>query len=412
MIELLTNDHFDRILDLFDGAQQRIDIISPFLAKSMAARLCEAVTAKGLTCRFITRLYLEDLIAKANDIEALELMMERGIEVYLVKGLHTKLYLFDCDAAILGSANFTNGGFKSNIELSLLLSGEASVLGELRSYYDDMVAQTVQAGDGRLTKEICADAKARYASLFTQKKSSNVKTYSGKMYGAALDRKTLFDKSEDITKELKECEGEKDLVTSLFQETEQVGQICYPYNIWLKFSGEANNRFASDEPFSVVPFQLPQGLVYLCNYPYKVGSIKDDDEVYLAGLTTDKRGKNQPIIAGRGHLAAFAYSNTVTDAMIAEYPWMVRFPWYCLLKDCEVLNTRIDNGLPMDTIWDALGSDTYLASFGRQESIPEVARKHYQKAHMRLSGNAKQFIDKRFEELKAQYGVIEYISQL
>ena len=41
MIELLTNNHLDKILDLFDGVQKEVKIISPFLTMSMAEKLCE-----------------------------------------------------------------------------------------------------------------------------------------------------------------------------------------------------------------------------------------------------------------------------------------------------------------------------------------------------------------------------------
>lgn len=34
----------------------------------------------------------------------------------------------------------------------------------------------------------------------------------------------------------------------------------------------------------------------------------------------------------------------------------------------------------------------------------------FQKVHIRLSGNAKDYIDKRLNELEKQYGVIEYRS--
>ncbi len=62
-------------------------------------------------------------------------------------------------------------------------------------------------------------------------------------------------------------------------------------------------------------------------------------------------------------------------------------------------------------VWQELGSDTYEASFGRNETLVEVARKHYQKAHMRLSGNAKNFIDKKLDELEKKYGVLEFMSE-
>ena len=38
-----------------------------------------------------------------------------------------------------------------------------------------------------------------------------------------------------------------------------------------------------------------------------------------------------------------------------------------------------------------------------------VGIKHHQKAHIRLSGNAKEFIDKRLDELENQYGILKYM---
>ena len=230
------------------------------------------------------------------------------------------------------------------------------------------------------------------------------------MYGAALDKWSELTKTDDILEELKKCEGEQDLVCTLFKATEQVTQIRYPYNIWLKFDGEADNRLAANTPFSVTSIQAQGKVLYLSNYPFRVRSVKENDEIYFAALSTDKRGKNQPIIVGRGHLAAFSDNNFVTESMTQQYPWMERYPWYCVIKDCEIIKAPIKEGIPMDFIWDALGSDTYMASFGRNEAFQSVSIKHHQKAHMRLSGNAKQFIDKKLDALRIKYGVNSYYS--
>lgn len=68
------------------------------------------------------------MYAKANSIDAIEMMMNAGIKVYALKGLHTKLYLFDDNVGIVGSANFTSGGFISNFELSLMAVDEMDLL--------------------------------------------------------------------------------------------------------------------------------------------------------------------------------------------------------------------------------------------------------------------------------------------
>lgn len=408
MIELLTNNHFERILDLFDSVKDEIKIISPFLTMSMAEKLCGAVRQRKVSCRFITRFYLEDMIAKANSMDALELMLDSGVRVYLAKGLHTKLYLFDQDSAILGSANFTNGGFKSNLELSLLLT-EHEITAELHAYFDRMAEALDCAEEGVLTKELLSQARSRYSALYSSRKDQGT-TRSTKMYGAALDKKSVFASTDDLLKELQKCDGEEDLVCALFREQERVSQIHYPYTIWLKFAGEGNNRLAGDQPFSLTDVTENGRTLYLSNYPFRARAVKDGDEVYLAGLTTDKKGKNQPVIIGRGHLAGFREQNMASEEMLRQYPWMDRYPWYCVITDCEVIDAPLKEGVPMDMIWDALGSDTYLASFGRGEDSAAVERKHYQKAHMRLSGNAKQYIDKKLDQLKAVYGATHYQS--
>lgn len=412
MIELLTTNHLDKIIDLFDGTQGEIKIISPFLSMSMAEKLCKVVSEKDITCTFITRIYIQDMLEKANRLDAIELMMKSGIKVYAEKYLHTKLYMFDNTEAIVGSANFTSGGFRSNVELSLLLSEEIEVITELNSYFDGMVEQLEKADNGRVTDELLKKAKENYFSIYNAKMHEGAgKVSSYMMYGAALSKKAQSNRTEDLERELNICKGEKDIVCSLFKELEQSEQIHYPYNIWLKFDGEGDNRLNADEPFPMTPVSLNGGTAYLSNYPFKVWSIKESDNVYFAALTTIKGGKNLPVIVGRGTLAGFTDKNYVDSAMLEQYDWMDRYPWYCVIKECEILNTSVGNGIPMNVIWEALGSDTYVASFGRNEDIPAVGRKHYQKAHIRLSGNAKEFIDNQFDALAKKYGTISYVSE-
>ena len=197
MIEVLTSNHFDKLLDLFDGTKNEIKIISPFLTMSMAEKLRDIVTKNNISCTFITRFYLEDVIAKANSIDALELLIQSGITIYAVKKLHTKLYLFDDETTILGSANFTNGGFKSNIELSLLLSEESQVIKELHAYFDEMVAKVKATSNGLITPAIITDARQQYSQLLSYKKRP-MKTISTQMYGAVLDKWSELLSTDDI----------------------------------------------------------------------------------------------------------------------------------------------------------------------------------------------------------------------
>lgn len=327
MLELLTNNHFDRILDLFDSVQQKIQIISPFLTISMAEKLCETKKQRNISCDFITRFYIEDMLNKANSMDAIELLMDNGINVYAVKRLHTKLYLFDDTHAIMGSANFTNGGFKSNIELSLLVSDETMLIDELHEYFDNMLSAIQQSDEGRITKEMLATARNIYAKSFdskTHNKNSIIRNV--KMFGAALNSTDNLDDTDAALQELNNCTGENDMVCDLFKETEKYGQIKYPYTIWLKFNGDGSNRLAEDQKFPIDTVAINDKTVYLSNYPYKVHSVKEDDVVYIAAVSTDTQKKNQPIIVGRGRLAAFSKDNYASDSMIQQNPWMAHYP--------------------------------------------------------------------------------------
>ena len=340
MIELLTINHLEKILDLFDGASRDIRIISPFLSVAMAQRLCDSIRERGLRCAFITRFYIEDMVAKANSIDALEMLLNAGVDLYAVKRLHTKLYLFDHDQAIVGSANFTTEGFKSNIELSLAIGDQPDLLSELSGYFDDMEKKLKAADNGRVTHEMIEKARAIYMNVYRSKQRTNIVSRNYTMFGAALDRKSEFRDGNAIWAELDACQGETDLVSDLFRELEQQEQIVYPFNIWLKFDGEADHRLEATDPFPMTDFDLPSGKVYLSNYPFRVSSIKEGDEVYCAGLTTSKNGRNLPVIIGRGRLTGFTGKNHVTDVMIAQYPWMQRFPWYVTISECDAWTHR------------------------------------------------------------------------
>lgn len=408
MIKALSNDHYETILDLFDASTKSIQIVSPFLSRSMAEKLCSIITQQKVSCTFITRLYIQDMLAKANSLDALGLMIDAGIQVYAVKGLHTKLYLFDESSAILGSANFTTSGLKTNIELSLLFQDEPAVLGDLNLYFETLLTQI--KADGKVTHTILEDAKLQYMNAWAATKGQGT-TVSGKMYGASFGTKAKFDSTASIMKELDACKQDTDIIFDCFRGTEVMDQIKFSHTIWLKFNGEADDRLGADDPYEMVQVPLDGKLVYIENYPFKVSSVKEGDEIYLAGLTTDRKGRNQPVIMGRGRLRAFAPSNHVRDQWLEDFPWMARFPWFCVLDECEVLNAKAADGIPMDVVWEALGSNTYQASFGRSESAAEVSRKHYQKAHIRLSGNAKVYVDQQFDILADKYGVVRYRSE-
>ena len=185
--------------------------------------------------------------------------------------------------------------------------------------------------------------------------------------------------------------------------------ISHDHNIWIKFTGRAGDRHDPNIKASLFYIEENGKTCYLANYP-KPPSVKTGDEIYIASLTTDSRGKNQPVIVARGKLRGYVSTNVVPERWIDSFPWMARYPYYCIIDTCEVLDVPNMAGIPLDAILNELGSDTYVSSFGKNETPEVVGKKHYQKAHIRITGNAKEIIDKRFDVLVKQYGSRFYSS--
>ncbi|WP_303823018.1 phospholipase D-like domain-containing protein [Ruminococcus flavefaciens] len=417
-MEILTTNHYDRIKELFKDSKCKIRIMSPYLSKSLAENLCELVKEKRIECQFITRIYLEDLYVKANNIDAIELMVKSGIQVYALKFLHTKLYIFDDDRAVVGSANFTASGFKSNIELSLLADGKTEeqsleLISELKQYFDDTISK-IQ--DGLVTDEMISKVRTDYKDIIIPQKKASQSTdfnYNTKMYGSVIENKKKTETEEEIKKEVLSATKEKDIINEIFSSNEPREQIKYDHVIWMKQMGRGNDRIDCNSPYNPTIVDLNGEKVMLSTYSEKKKptTVADGDEIYLAALSQNSMEQNVPIIIGRGYLKKFSEQNRYKDEWLNEYPWLKEYPWYCIIENCEILDTIVKNGISMDIVWDELGSDTYESSFGKCETIDKVATKHYQKAHIRLSGNAKMFIDEQFNNLAKQYGVKKYSTE-
>jgi phosphatidylserine/phosphatidylglycerophosphate/cardiolipin synthase-like enzyme len=80
-------------------------------------------------------------------------LLQVGANIYALIDLHTKLYIFDSHSTIIGSANFTHGGFVSNHELSILLNNESEITDRSTDYFYDLLNRIIQVGEGVVEQE-------------------------------------------------------------------------------------------------------------------------------------------------------------------------------------------------------------------------------------------------------------------
>jgi len=104
------------------SASREVFVCSPYITAEGVDRLFDALPhCVGL--RIFTRFSPGDWASGASDPESilalLQLRHEAGcaVELFAVQRLHAKLYSVDRLRTVIGSANLTEGGFRSNIEL-------------------------------------------------------------------------------------------------------------------------------------------------------------------------------------------------------------------------------------------------------------------------------------------------------
>ena len=131
-IELLTSEHMYSFKNTLKTANKSIKIISPFIGINTSKIITEFMKHNpNCECSIITRFYTQDFLEGVSSLDALKILKESNVKLYALKNLHSKLYLIDDNYAIIGSANFTMGGFKLNHELSLAIEDEYELLDQL-----------------------------------------------------------------------------------------------------------------------------------------------------------------------------------------------------------------------------------------------------------------------------------------
>lgn len=122
MSEFICADWYDTLARSLASAEREVYFVSPFVGP-VATALIEEVIRPNVKCRLITRLALSDLSVGASSLETLQSLLDINVGIKAICGLHAKLVVVDGNIAIVSSANLTHGGYGSNLEAGVLLTG-------------------------------------------------------------------------------------------------------------------------------------------------------------------------------------------------------------------------------------------------------------------------------------------------
>ena len=134
-IALIKSPWEDVFLNLVEQTKEKLRITSPFIKSNPVEKMISAKDA-NVSIEYITSFKLMNFYRKSSDFEALDTILKNNGIIRNYQPLHSKVYIFDENQAIITSGNLTNGGMNTNYEYGVLIKDENNVGSVLHDFYD------------------------------------------------------------------------------------------------------------------------------------------------------------------------------------------------------------------------------------------------------------------------------------
>lgn len=343
--------------DAFMSSNNTIKIISPYIEKSAADVLINKIKEKpDLKCILITKFADDDFLSGASNLDVLKKLLDCGVQIKAVANLHTKLYLFDNDKAIFGSANFTGSGFDKNVELSAVLTDEIEKIQELHKYFE-MIYKKSKTHD--ININAVNDKFSELKTDLEQAKQKNKK--AGKTFGAFINVNQI-NKSDDLRSVLK------------FEYTDNYNQVYKPNIV---------NGF------------------YFTSSPKNPRMLTSDKLLFMTVILENSSSDIGPVIIGRTRTYGFCKNNTADQDMIYHYPATEHFSKYVKLYNLEILNAPISEGIPLYDVIAKFGLNTYPSTKAK-----DPYKAYMQQSYREISQAAKDYINDELDKKIKKFGML------
>lgn len=383
-VSLVSNDLMNRFRELLNETEDELNIISPFIGAQTATFLADWLKNNPtVKCNIITRFYREEFINQVSSIYGLERLLQAKASIYALIDLHSKLYQFDSHSTIIGSANFTQGGFVSNHEICVLMDDEPEIAEKGNEYFYDLLDQIQVAGNGVVTQEWIDEEKKHVPQLAANQRHRNV-TYSN-----------IFKKGATLKKIV-----HPDFFESILENTENYSEEVT--GIWLKFEGTGDDRIPNEYNYKQMKGNRKR-ILNTTYFPRKPGSIQKDDTLFLTIVSYDEQNRPTPMIVGYAKTDGFNKDNKVSEDELKEAPWKHRFPYYVEFTSGRVINAPIKYGVRLVDLYNALGKTTF-PSLRKRKSVSQrtLQSMHFRRSHIHITQEAYDFL---MDELNKRFSI-------
>jgi HKD family nuclease len=359
-MELYLKNWYKKFLDELSRTRE-LKIISPFVKEQVLRKIQSQFDFNNF--ELITRYNLQDFAMTVSSLTGLKFSVESGASIYGIKELHSKVYLFDKRAAIVTSANLTNGGLVSNYECGIFLTDEA-VIQSLHDYFN----QLKKIASNKLTVQDCDSWEQKLAGIVIQKgKASTLPDFGASATG--------FDKTK---------------------------------NYFIKFFGKADDRVGLD---FLVTEEIDSALChYGCGFPLnkKPRQVDEGDIVFMARMT-----ENPHDYAVFGKATALKYTegrDIASEQEIDERSWKKNWPIYLRVKDPVFINGKMADCILLFDLIDKFDYDSFPSTrrrFDDGEKNIKPTKSLMRKAIIKLTHNSAAWLEQKFDEVVNNIGQVD-----
>ena len=364
----------------------RLRVVSPFIKLGAAKTLISAV--KPADIQVITRYKLKDFYEGVSDIEALEFLISKGAQVQGIKKLHSKLYFYGDQQALVTSANLTGGGFKSNFELGGGFDDE-DLVQACNDYFDFLWDDD--------------EAMLTYEETNAWKDKVEIRKVTGGKKKTDVDN-ALPDLGRQLTKPNQ---------IHLSSTTSQNGAPAFletplGFQSFVKFLGEGDNRaLRSSSTFHELE---SSGAHWSVGYPNSKAprQPQDGDVMFIARMVYNP---NDIIIFGRAlAITHDEVRDVATPEDIAIHNWRSIWGNYIRVYDSEFLEGEIGGGVSLRELEGVFGANSYMSTQrnlinGNGNYNP--AKAYQQAPGVQLTDVAHDWLNRKFNEQKKYHGIID-----
>jgi len=347
-------------------------IISPFIKLPSVKRL----TAGKKKIQVLTRFALSDLFEGVSDLSALQYLLDLGAEIRGIKYLHSKLYLFGEQRAILTSANLTDAALTRNHELGIV-TAKASEIDACRNYFEKLWQGA--------RSHVCSLQMLRKwrSELGIAKKKDRkfARPISLKDYGADLGflpDPPLISTAPGIS-----------------------------IQAFVKFFGTGDTRAQRDMLIfdEIAGSESHWSLSYLASK--RPRQVQTGDVMFIGRMV---RSPSDTMIYGRA--VAYRYEAVRDDASSADKKrrsWKKEWSRYIRVRDPEFIDGPLSNGISLTGLMTELGAESFASTEANQKAgigNTDPRQSLRSKAHIRLSSKGANWLNAKFDVALTEHGHI------